>query len=159
MTCSTKFLVYVHYKLFAMKGLLDRPPWFRTCTSNGSRHLEFSVCYPKKSRILETLNLLVCAGSNTDTKKIQNKSGNLSFEATVLFYFLWDYLGLPFRTGQAGEGEDWAYSVRQKEDWSLACFILHDDHNQTLRLTIICYETKESNRRKKLELHYNCLYR
>ena len=40
----------------------------------------------------------------------------------------------------------------------LVCFILHDDHYQTLQLTIItCYETKECVRRKQLELKsINC---
>ena len=36
-------------------------------------------------------------------------------------------------------------------DCIVACFILHDDHYQTLQLTIICYQTKESVRGKKLE--------
>ena len=31
--------------------------------------------------------------------------------------------------------------------WSVAYFIMHDDHYQTLQLTIICYETKESVRK------------
>ena len=35
---------------------------------------------------------------------------------------------------------------------ALACFILHDDHYQTLQLTIICYRIKESVRKKKIEL-------
>ena len=36
--------------------------------------------------------------------------------------------------------------------WWLACFILHDDIFPTLQLIIICYETEESVRKKKLSL-------